>query len=94
MRFWLHSLHQTEAELGAKLTAKREQGHAALAVLERGLTGRTFLVEERCTLADIGLYAYTHVAEEGGFSLAHCPAIRAWLKRVAARPRHAPITAP
>jgi glutathione S-transferase len=45
------------------------------------------------TLADIALYAYTHVADEGGFSLADYPAVRAWLDRVAAEPGHVPITA-
>ena len=91
-RFWLHSLHKTEAELGEKLTEKRRLGFAALDVLEQGLAGRQFLVADQFTLADIGLYAYTHVAEEGGFPLAGYPSIRAWCARIAARPRHRPIT--
>jgi len=93
VRFWLHSLHKTEAELGEKLTDKRRLGFAALDVLERGLAGRDYLVANRYTLADIGLYAYTHVAEEGGFPLERYPAIRAWCARIAARPGHRPITA-
>ena len=93
VRFWLHSLHKTEAELGEKLTEKRRLGFAALDVLERGLTGRDYLVANRYTLADIGLYAYTHVAEEGGFPLERYPAIRAWCARIAARPAYRPITA-
>ena len=52
-----------------------------------------FLVGERYTIADIALYAYTHVAPEGGFELERYPAIRAWLARVAAQPGHVPITA-
>ncbi|HSD53781.1 MAG TPA: glutathione S-transferase family protein [Burkholderiales bacterium] len=92
-RFWLHSLHKTEAELGEKLTEKRRLGFAALDVLEQGLAGRQFLVADQFTLADIGLYAYTHVAEEGGFPLEGYPSIRAWCARIAARPRHRPITA-
>jgi glutathione S-transferase len=91
-RFWLHSLHKTEAELGEKLTEKRRLGFAALDVLEQGLAGRQFLVADQFTLADIGLYAYTHVAEEGGFPLEAYPSIRAWCARIAARPRHRPIT--
>ena len=93
VRFWLHSLHKTEAELGEKLTDKRRLGFAALDVLERGLTGRDYLVANRYTLADIGLYAYTHVAEEGGFPLERYPAIRGWCARIAARPAYRPITA-
>ena len=93
VRFWLHSLHKTEAELGEKLTDKRRLGFAALDVLEQGLTGRDYLVANRYTLADIGLYAYTHVAEEGGFPLERYPAIRAWCTRIAARPAYRPITA-
>jgi glutathione S-transferase len=91
-RFWIASLGKTEAELGEKLEEKRRNGHAALAVLERGLAGHGFLVGERYSLADIALYAYTHVAPEGGFALDGYPAIRAWCARVAAQPGHVPIT--
>jgi glutathione S-transferase len=92
VRFWLHSLHKTPEELGDKLADKRRLGFAALDVLERGLTGREFLVGGRYSLADIALYAYTHVAEEGGFPLEGYPAIRAWCERVAAQPDYQPIT--
>ncbi len=61
--------------------------------IERHLATRTFLVGERYTIADIALYAYTHVAHEGGFDLAPYDAIHAWLERVATQPRHVPITA-
>jgi glutathione S-transferase len=91
-RFWLGSLKRTAAELGEKLEEKRRNGHAALAVLEQGLGGREFLVGDRYSLADIALYAYTHVAPEGGFTLDPYPAIRAWCERVAAQPGHVPIT--
>jgi glutathione S-transferase len=91
-RFWIASLHKSERELGEKLVEKRRHGHAALEVLERGLTGREFLVGDRYSLADIALYAYTHVAPEGGFSLEAFPATRAWCARVAAQPGHVPIT--
>jgi glutathione S-transferase len=92
VRFWLHSLHKTEQELGEKLTDKRRLGFAALGVLEQGLTGKEYLVGDRFSLADIGLYAYTHVAEEGDFPLEPYPAIRAWCARIAARPGYKPIT--
>lgn len=91
-RFWIASLRKSEAELGEKLAEKRRNGQAALAVLEQGLAGRDFLVGNRYSLADIALYAYTHVAPEGGFSLEPYPAIRAWCARVAAQPGHIPIT--
>ena len=93
VRYWLRSLGKTPAELGAKLDDKRALGFQALGVLEQGLAGRTFLVGERCSLADYALYAYTHVAPEGGFALADYPAIRAWIARVEAEPHWAPITA-
>jgi glutathione S-transferase len=77
--------------------ARRERlltgGYAALDALERGLGGRAFLVGGSCSIADIALYAYTHVAHEGGFDLGGYPATREWLARVAARPGHVPIDA-
>jgi glutathione S-transferase len=91
-RFWLQSLRQTPAELGQRLEDKLRLGHEALAVLESGLSGRRFLVADRYSLADIALYAYTHVAAEGGFSLDGYPAVRQWLTRVEAQPGYAPIT--
>jgi glutathione S-transferase len=94
VRFWLHSQHKSEAELGERLIEKRVKGHEALAVLEQGLHHKRFLVADQFTLADIALFAYTHVAEEGGFALRGYPNIRAWIARVAAQPEHAPITAP
>jgi glutathione S-transferase len=77
----------------SELEGRRRAGYAALDAMERHLSAHTFLVGERFTIADISLYAYTHVAAEGGFDLAEYPAIRAWLDRVAAQPGHQPITA-
>jgi glutathione S-transferase len=74
------------------LAEKQRLGYAALDGLERGLEGRDFLVGAY-SIADIALYAYTHVAHEGGFDLAGYPRIRAWLDRVAAHPGHIAITA-
>lgn len=91
-RFWLHHLELTP-ERRAALAEKHRLGCAALAVMEQHLATRTFFVGERYTIADIALYAYTHVADEGGFDLAPYPALRAWLARVAAQPGHVPITA-
>jgi glutathione S-transferase len=90
LRFWTHQgwLEQR----AALVPGKREAGVAALGVMEGHLAKRAFFVAERYSIADIALYAYTHVAEEGGFALAKYPAIRAWLARVAAQPGHVPIT--
>jgi glutathione S-transferase len=62
-------------------------------VIERHLDGRSFLVGERYTIADMALFAYTHVAHEGGFDLDRHRVTRGWLERVAAQPGHIPITA-
>jgi glutathione S-transferase len=90
-RFWLRHLEMSE-ERWAMLAEKQERGRAALAVMERHLEGRAFFVEERCTIADIALYAYTHVASEGGFDLAGFPRVCAWLERIRTRPGHVTIT--
>lgn len=63
-------------------------GYKALDVMEQQLQRTPYLVGEQYTIADITLYAYTHVAAEGGFDLAGYPAINAWLARVASHPRH------
>jgi len=90
-RFWLH--YRDTPPDPAQLAAKHAGGYKALDAMERELSGRRFLVGDRFTLADISLYAYTHVAGEGGFDLARYPAIRAWIGRVAAEPGHVGIDA-
>ncbi len=90
-RFWL--THGRAAAFADRIPEKMEAGHKALRAMEVHLDGRRFLVGEGMTLGDIALYAYTHVANEGGFDLAAYPAIRAWLDSVAAEPGHVPITA-
>ncbi len=90
-RFWVRFLGKAE-EWHERLAEKHERGYRALDHMERRLAREPFLVGGRYTIADIALYAYTHVAEEGGFDLARFPAIRAWLARVAAEPGHIPIT--
>ena len=91
LRFWL-KLGRTRAELGEKLVEKKKNGYAALDVLEESLRDREYLAAGQYSLADIALYAYTHVAHEGGFDLAPYPAIRAWCERVEKQPSWAPIT--
>ena len=88
-RFWaIADITPADSEREAKMRG----GTAALRAMEGHLAGRDFLVGERYTIADIALYAYTHVAPEGGFELEPYPAIRAWLERVAAQPGHIEIT--
>ncbi len=88
-RFWtIAGITPPEAEREAKMRA----GTAALRAMEGHLAGREFLVGQRYTIADIALYAYTHVAPEGGFELEPYPAINAWLERVAGQPGHIRIT--
>ena len=88
-RFWeLAEIHPPAAELEAKRTG----GERALAAMERHLAEHEFLVAERYMIADISLFAYSHVAPEGGFTLAPYPAVREWLTRVAAHPGHIGIT--
>jgi glutathione S-transferase len=92
-RYWItHNLPMTE-ERRATLEPKRRLGYAALGVMEGHLKdGGGFFVGDRYTIADIALYAYSHVAHEGGFDLEGFPEVRAWLGRVAAQPGHVPIT--
>ncbi len=92
VRFWVVYSGRPEA-FADRLDERMAAGHRALAAMEGHLAGRAFLVGDAITLADIVLFAYTHVAPEGGFDLAPYPAIRAWLERVAAEPGHVPIDA-
>jgi len=90
VRFWV--AYAGAPAPAAEVEARRRAGYEALDAIERHLAGASFLVADSYTIADIALYAYTHVAHEGGFDLAGYPAIRAWLARVAAQPGHSPIT--
>ena len=76
----------------AELPERLKKGRAAFTVMETHLATRKFFVAERYGIADIALYAYTHVAHEGGHDLAPYPSLRAWLARVAAQPRYVGIT--
>jgi glutathione S-transferase len=92
LRHWItHKLPMTP-EREAAAPGKRKWGLAALEVMERQLSGRRFFVGERYGIADIALYAYTHVAGEGNFDLGPFPAVRGWIERVAAEPGHIRIT--
>jgi glutathione S-transferase len=83
-RFWC--LHKPDgAEKTAALAARRDGGWAALRVMEQHLATREFFVDAY-SIADLALFAYTHVSHEGGFPLDELPQVRAWLDRVRAQP--------
>jgi glutathione S-transferase len=92
LRFWLAYSGRPEA-FADRVDERKAAGYRALDAMEGHLAGREFLVGAAPTLADLALYAYTHVADEGGFELESYPAVRAWLERVAALPGHVPIDA-
>jgi glutathione S-transferase len=95
LRFWLAFVGLdglSEAQRG-QIAGRRAAGEAALALMDEHLAGRRWFVGDGPTLADIALYAYTHVAEEGGFDLARCPGVSAWLARVAALPGYVAMDA-
>jgi len=88
LRFWEEAGTHPPA---AEVEAKRRGGEAALRAMEGHLAGRAFFVGDAYSIADIALYAYTHVAPEGGVSLLPYPAIKAWLARVGDHPGHVAI---
>jgi glutathione S-transferase len=92
VRFWLSYSGRPEA-FADRLEERTAAGHRALAAMERHLREHEFFVGSSLTLADIVLYAYTHVAHEGGFELGEYPHVVAWLDRVSAEPGHVPIDA-
>ncbi|MGC6328782.1 glutathione S-transferase family protein [Rhizorhabdus sp. FW153] len=81
-RFQMHYLGKAQSEVEPKIV---ERGKAALALLDRQLTGADWLVGDGLTLADIALVAYSRVAHEGGFDLGDYPALQRWIARVEAR---------
>ena len=89
-RFWLQ--HGMADEKQQALAEKKAPGYAALSVMEQRLKDHPFLVGDRYSIADIALFAYTHVASEGDFDLSQFPGILAWIDRVQSQPGHVPIT--
>ena len=93
VRFWLH-YSGVPAGFEDRFEEKTAAGYRALGAMERHLEGgREWFAGDAYSLADIALYAYTHVAHEGNFDLDRFPAVRAWLARVAAVPGHVAIDA-
>ena len=95
LRFWIAFVGEDrllEAQR-ALLPSKRAAGEAALELMDEHLTSRAFLVSDRFSLADIALYAYTHVADEGGFEMSRYPAVQSWIRRVEAMPGYVAMAA-
>ena len=86
-RMFPHAIPTREEEF----VAWYAEGREALAILDAHLRGRKFLVDERFTIADIALFAYTHCAEQGGFDLRPYSSLQAWFERVKQQPGYLPI---
>jgi glutathione S-transferase len=93
LRFWFAFVAECNLtpQQRAQVPAKRIAGEDALSLMEQALAGRDWFVGDTCTLADISLYAYTHVAEAGGFRLEDRKTVCAWLRRIAALPDYVPM---
>lgn len=93
LRFWLRFVGEANLseQQRAQLLPKRIAGTDALALMDKHLTGRDWMVGDAVSLADIALFPYTHVAEEGGFGLSDYPAICDWIERVQALPGFVPM---
>ncbi len=89
-RYWITILGKAE-EYQAELAKKQKLGYAALEVMEKHLSKNDFFVGNKYTIADISLFAYTHVADEGNFDLSRFPAILAWLERIKSQPKYITI---
>jgi glutathione S-transferase len=89
-RYWVRHGGVTPARQPL-FAQKRVAGYAALGIMQGHLAKTDFFVGGHYSIADIALYAYTHVADQGGFDLARFPAVTAWLERIKAQPGHIPF---
>ena len=89
-RHWIQHMEMTDSQR-AQLPEKQEGGRAALSVMEEHLRESDWFGGDAMNIADIALYAYTHVAGEGGFDLARYPSVSDWLGRIEGQPRHVPM---
>ncbi len=86
VRFWVHFLHKRD-EWKDKIAEAMKKGYAALGVMEQQLQKTEYIAGDAYSIADIALYAYTHVAHQGGYELGSYPALNAWMKRVESQPK-------
>ena len=90
-RFWISIVPEGRAEREEQIAQWQERGRKSLRLLDNHLSENAFLVGDRYTIADIGLFGYTHVAGEGGFDMADYPAVCAWIRRVQAQDKYLPM---
>ena len=90
-RYWI-SILNTEKEYKEQLQIKTKLGYLALDIMEQHLSGCDFFVGQQYSIADISLYAYTHVAEEGKFDLYGYSQIKKWFKRIESQDNYVSIT--
>lgn len=90
-RFAVSSGYTKQCAFSDSMT--RSKGEMVLNLMNEHLSVRPFFVGDDCTIADIALYAYTHVAHEGGYDLSNRPALKAWLARVANQPGYVTMDA-
>ena len=90
IRFWV-AFQKSAEKNAAEISRRMPQGYAALAVMDEHLSRQDFFVRNIYTIADIALYAYTHVAEEGGFDLTRFPHVQAWIERIQRQPDYISI---
>jgi glutathione S-transferase len=88
---WIGHANLTEAQKLA-IPGKRDAGEAALKLMDEHLDARDWFVGERPTLADVCLFAYTHVAHEAEFEMHRYPRVAVWLERVKAEPQYIPMS--
>jgi glutathione S-transferase len=95
LRFWKAFIGEERLTTGqtAQIAGKRMAGEAALTLMDDHLAQRTYFAGEAISLADISLYAYTHVADEAGFDLSRWPAVQRWIATIAAAPGYVPLDA-
>jgi len=95
LRFWMGWVGEDKLSdvQRTQIAGKREAGNAALKLMDEHLSGRPWFVGDDISLADICLYAYTHVAGDAHFRLDHYPQVAAWLRRVEAEPDYVPMSA-
>ncbi len=90
-RFWIAIMPEGREDRADQIAMWHERGNKALKIMDRHLAKNDFLVANRYTVADIGLFGYTHVASEGEFDMSRYPSVRAWLERVKSTPNYVPM---
>ncbi|GAB1541505.1 glutathione S-transferase family protein [Scytonema sp. NUACC21] len=90
-RYWMTILNKAN-EFHDVIAEKQKSGYAALSVMEQHLHSQDFFVGNRYTIADICLFAYTHIAHESGYNISEFSAIQAWIERVKSQPHYIDIS--